>query len=173
MALASPCGDAISRKADLRRRWDRGYRGALRIVLRSRRGRKGDGRDAAPSAHPPPSGGGGLLSWVYIEDAAAATAAALEKGEPGQAYNVVDDEPVSWRDFMKAMAKAVGAPSPLAVPRLALRLTPYFHTMMTSTLRVSNAKAKRELDWTPSVPTYRQGIERVAASLSGDAPVAA
>lgn len=117
--------------------------------------------------------GGGPLSWVYIEDAATATAAALEKGRPGQAYNVVDDEPVPWGAFMEAMAQAVGAPSPPAVPRWLLRLAPYAHAVMTSTLRVSNAKARRELDWTPSVPTYRQGCEKLAASLRDRAPAAA
>jgi nucleoside-diphosphate-sugar epimerase len=33
--------------------------------------------------------------------------------------------------------------------------------MMTSTLRVSNARARRELGWTPSMPTYRDGIRRM------------
>jgi nucleoside-diphosphate-sugar epimerase len=109
--------------------------------------------------------GGGPLSWIYIEDAAAATAAALENGKPGQAYNVVDEEPTSWREFMEVMAEAVGAPSPLAIPRLVLRLAPYAYATITSTLRVSNAKAKRELGWAPSYPTYRQGIEKVMKSL--------
>ena len=117
--------------------------------------------------------GGGPLSWIYIEDAVAATVAALEKGRPGQAYNVVDDQPAAWGEVMEAMAKAFGAPSPLALPRWALRLAPYAHTMMTSTLRVSNAKAKRELGWAPSYPTYRQGIDKVTESLRGEPPVAA
>ncbi len=95
------------------------------------------------------------------------TVAALEEGRPGQAYNVVDDELTSWREFMGAMAEAVGAPSPLAVPRWALMIAPYAYTTMTSTMRVSNVKAKRELGWVPSYPTYRQGIARVAVSLSG------
>ena len=117
--------------------------------------------------------GGGPLSWIYIEDAAAATAAALENGRPGQAYNVVDDEPTSWREFMEAMAEAVGAPAPLAVPRWALRLAPYAYASLTSTMRVSNAKARRELGWAPSYPTYRQGIQKVAESLRDEPTVAA
>ncbi len=36
------------------------------------------------------------MSWIYIDDAAAATVAALERGRAGHAYNVVDDEPVRW-----------------------------------------------------------------------------
>jgi nucleoside-diphosphate-sugar epimerase len=45
--------------------------------------------------------------------------------------------------------------------------------MMTSALRVSNAKARRELGWAPSHPTYHQGIEKVAQSLPEVPTVAA
>ncbi len=38
--------------------------------------------------------GAGIWSFVHIADAAAATAAALDHGEPG-VYNVVDDEPAT------------------------------------------------------------------------------
>jgi nucleoside-diphosphate-sugar epimerase len=73
---------------------------------------------------------------------------------------------------MKAMAKAFDAPSPLVVPRCALRLMPYAYAMMTSTMRVSNDKAKRELAWGPFYPTYRQGVEKVVESLHGEPSVA-
>lgn len=43
-----------------------------------------------------------------------------------------------------------------------LRAIPYLHTLMTTSMRVSNAKAKRELGWAPAVPTYRAGIPLVA-----------
>src|SRR5262245_26935655 len=39
---------------------------------------------------------GGLIGWVHHDDAAAATAAALEHGRPEQAYNIVDDQPATW-----------------------------------------------------------------------------
>lgn len=112
-----------------------------------------------------PRGGGGSVNWVHVEDAAAATVAALERGRSGQAYNVVDDEPVNWRDFTWTLAEAFGTPRPLELPRWALRLVaPYLAFMMTSTLRVSNARARRELDWTPSTPTYRDGIQLMKAA---------
>jgi nucleoside-diphosphate-sugar epimerase len=113
-----------------------------------------------------PRGGGGTISWIHVEDAAAATVAALELGQAGRAYNVVDDEPVNWQDFTWTLAEAFGTPRPLAVPRWALRLVaPYLAFMMTSTLRVSNAKAKRELLWTPATPTYHEGLSRLAQAL--------
>jgi nucleoside-diphosphate-sugar epimerase len=58
---------------------------------------------------PVPSFGGGFVSFIYLEDAAAATVAALEKGRAGQAYNIVDDEPVRWADYLDALAADLGA----------------------------------------------------------------
>jgi nucleoside-diphosphate-sugar epimerase len=107
---------------------------------------------------PVPSSGGGFATLIYLEDAAAATVAALEKGRAGQAYNIVDDEPVRWADYLDALAVELGARRPWRVPTWMLRPIPYLHTLMTTSMRVSNAKARRELGWTPAVPTYRQGI---------------
>ncbi|HEU5108264.1 MAG TPA: NAD(P)-dependent oxidoreductase [Micromonosporaceae bacterium] len=111
---------------------------------------------------PVPSSGGGLVNFIHLEDAAAATVAALEKGHPGQAYNIVDDEPVRWADYLDALAAELGARRPRRVPTWLLRAIPYVHTLLTTSMRVSNAKAKRELGWTPAVPTYREGILLVA-----------
>ncbi|HEU5111260.1 MAG TPA: NAD(P)-dependent oxidoreductase [Micromonosporaceae bacterium] len=110
---------------------------------------------------PVPSSGGGFANLIHLEDAAAATVAALEKGHAGQAYNVVDDEPVRWADYADALAAELGARRPRRVPTMLLRAIPYVHTLMTTSMRVSNAKAKRELGWAPAVPTYRQGIPLV------------
>ena len=112
---------------------------------------------------PIPRGGGGEACWVHVEDAAAATVAALERGSPGRAYNVVDEEPVSWRNFTWALAQAFGTPKPWDVPYPVLRLAaPYLAVMMESSLRVSNVRARRELGWTPSMPTYREGVRRLS-----------
>jgi nucleoside-diphosphate-sugar epimerase len=111
---------------------------------------------------PVPSSGGGFVSFIYLEDAAAATVAALEKGRAGQAYNIVDDEPVRWADYLDRLAAELGARRPWRVPTWMLRPVPYLHTIMTTSMRVSNAKARRELGWAPAVPTYREGIPLVA-----------
>jgi nucleoside-diphosphate-sugar epimerase len=109
-----------------------------------------------------PSSGGGFVSFIYLEDAAAATVAALEKGHAGQAYNIVDDEPVRWADYLDALAAELEVRRPWRVPTWMLRAIPYLHTIITASMRVSNAKAKRELGWTPAVSTYREGIPLVA-----------
>jgi nucleoside-diphosphate-sugar epimerase len=113
---------------------------------------------------PVPAGGGGRAAFIYIDDAAAATVAALERGRPGRAYNIVDDRPVTWGEMTDAVAEAFGAPRPWRVPRWLLRLAPFPYLMLTTSLRVSNERAKRELGWAPRVPTYLDGIAAMAAA---------
>ena len=55
--------------------------------------------------------GGGVWSLVHIEDAAAATVAAIERGRPG-VYNIADDEPAPVREWLPALAEAVGGRKP-------------------------------------------------------------
>src|SRR5918994_1902777 len=51
--------------------------------------------------------GGGIWSFVHLEDAAEATVLAVERGAPG-IYNVVDDEPAPVREWLPALAAAIG-----------------------------------------------------------------
>jgi 2-alkyl-3-oxoalkanoate reductase len=104
-------------------------------------------------------GGGGVWSFVHIEDAAAATAAAVEHGQPG-IYNVVDDEPAPVRDWLPALASALDAKPPRRIPRWLGRLAAgeAATLMMTDVRGASNAKAKRELGWQLRYPSWRQGF---------------
>ena len=103
--------------------------------------------------------GKGVFSFVHVEDAAAATLAALEHGGPG-AYNVVDDEPAPGHEWTPAFAAAVGAKKPLRVPVWLARLVAGRGavTMATQLRGAANAKAKRELGWQPRYPSWRQGF---------------
>jgi nucleoside-diphosphate-sugar epimerase len=109
---------------------------------------------------------GGVLGWVHHDDAAAATVAALERGRPGQAYNVVDDLPATWWEVYTTMAKALGAPPPRRLPDRLLRLAaPYVASFVVGTsMRVSNAKATAELGWRPLYPHYRAGVHAMATA---------
>ena len=104
-------------------------------------------------------GGGGVWSFVHIQDAAAATVAAAERGAAGL-YQVVDDEPAPVRDWLPALAKALRADPPRRVPRWLGRLTAgqAATVMMTDVRGASNAAAKRELGWRPRYPSWRLGF---------------
>jgi nucleoside-diphosphate-sugar epimerase len=105
--------------------------------------------------------GGGIFSFIHVDDAAAATVAALERGAPG-VYNVVDDDPAPMRDWLPALADELGAKPPRRVPGWLAKLIAGRATVgMTAAMRgASNAKAKRELGWTPRYASWREGFRQ-------------
>ncbi|MDO8188392.1 NAD(P)-dependent oxidoreductase [Conexibacter sp. JD483] len=112
--------------------------------------------------------GGGIWSLVQIEDAAAATVAALERWTPGELYNVVDDDPAPVREWLPLLAQAIGAPPPRTVPRWVGRLLGgHVIAMMCEARGASNAKAKAKLDWQPRWPSWREGFVALASGGAG------
>jgi nucleoside-diphosphate-sugar epimerase len=103
--------------------------------------------------------GAGVWTFVHIDDAAAATVAALRRGDAG-IYNVVDDEPVAVREWLPYLAKALGAKPPRRVPVWLGRIAAgeVGVSMMTQIRGSSNAKARRELDWAPRWRSYKEGF---------------
>ena len=94
--------------------------------------------------------GEGVWSWLHIEDAAIATVAAAERGNPG-IYLIANDQPLAVRDWLPAFAQWLNAPPPPQISvEDALNASGadavYYGTQMRG---VSNAKAKRELDFQP------------------------
>ncbi len=110
--------------------------------------------------------GGGVWSFIHTDDAASATLAALERGRPGEIYNVVDDEPAPVREWLPALADAAGAKPPRHLPAWLVRTLagPATVTMMTESRGASNAKARAELAWQPSHPSWREGFREALVS---------
>jgi nucleoside-diphosphate-sugar epimerase len=106
-------------------------------------------------------GGTGVWSFLHVADAAAATVAAVSRGASG-VYNVVDDEPAAVAEWLPVLARSAGARPPLRLPGWLGRLVAgeAALTVMTQARGSSNAKAKRELGWTPIWPTWRDGFAR-------------
>ena len=106
--------------------------------------------------------GGGYFSFVHLDDAAAATVLALEH-EGAAIYNIVDDEPAPVCDWLPVLAKTLGAKPPRHFPVWLARLFAGEGAVMmgTSGRGASNARAKRELGWTPRYPSWRQGFAAV------------
>jgi nucleoside-diphosphate-sugar epimerase len=103
--------------------------------------------------------GGGVYSHIHVDDAAAATVVAVDHGRPG-IYNIVDDEPAPVREWLPVLASALDAKPPRRIPRWLGRLAAgeTATLMMTEVKGSSNAKAKRELGWTPRYASWRQGF---------------
>jgi len=103
--------------------------------------------------------GRGVWSWIHLDDAAAATALAVEHDGPA-ILNVVDDEPAEVREWLPLLAESLGAKPPRHFPTWLARLVAGDAVVVWSTEHrgASNAKAKRELGWTLRHPTWREGF---------------
>ena len=113
--------------------------------------------------------GAGVWSFIHVEDAADATVLALAGG-PAGIYNVVDDDPAPYGDWVAFYAELLGAKPPRQVPRWLARLVagPAIASWATDRPGASNAKAKRELDWRPLHPSWRDGLRKVVGGPVSD-----
>jgi nucleoside-diphosphate-sugar epimerase len=117
-------------------------------------------RHITPVIGPPDS----YVSSIHMRDAGEAVVAALDV--PGGTYNVVDNEPLTKRDYAAAMAAAVGKKAWLRGPgRLALLLGERL-TSLTRSLRVSNGRFRAITNWEPRYPDARSGWIATAKALN-------
>jgi nucleoside-diphosphate-sugar epimerase len=116
--------------------------------------------------------GSGIWSWIHLDDAAAATVLALEHDGPA-IYNIVDNDPAAVHEWLPVLTQALGAKPPRRFPTWLARLIAgeTVVVMSTEARGASNAKAKRELGWTPRYPTWRTGFRGVYSAIAvGDGP---
>ena len=102
----------------------------------------------------------GVWSFLHTDDLATATLAAIEHGRPGEIYNIVDDEPAPVKEWLPFLSQQLGAKPPRRLPAWLVRLvaSPAAVAMMTESRGASNAKAKAELGWNPTHPSWRKGF---------------
>ncbi len=104
-------------------------------------------------------GGTGVWSFIEITDAAAATVAAVGRGESG-VYNIVDSDPAPVTVWLPYLAQVAGAKPPLRIPAWLGRLLAgeLVVVQMTTARGSSNDKARKALGWEPRYPSWREGF---------------
>ena len=112
-------------------------------------------RVRAGRARIPFGSGGLLLSRLYVEDAAAATLAALDTpAATGEVFNVVEAASVSIKGWARQILLAAGSEAELVrVPGVSLPEDLGLTEVTTQHMLISSAKAQRILGWTPSDPS--------------------
>jgi nucleoside-diphosphate-sugar epimerase len=106
----------------------------------------------------------GYVSSIHVADAAAAVAAALRA--PAGTFNIVDDEPLTKREYAKALARAAGKAMWLRGPGRAGLLLGDRLTSLTRSLRVSNARFRAATGWAPRYPSAWEGWIATATALN-------
>ncbi len=106
---------------------------------------------------------GSYVSSIQVVDAAAAVAAALHA--PAGTFNIVDDEPLTKREYADALAHAAGTAMWLRGPGRAALIFGDRLTSLTRSLRVSNARFMAATGWAPRYPSAREGWIAMAEAL--------
>ncbi|HEX4108407.1 MAG TPA: NAD(P)-dependent oxidoreductase [Solirubrobacteraceae bacterium] len=113
--------------------------------------------------------GSGLNWWdvVRVEDVATAVCESVERAPSGSIYHVVDDDPVTYAEFVGFAASALGRGPARRIPAPIARLVAGADPVraVTRSARSSNALIKQELGWEPRWPTSREGVPDAVARI--------
>lgn len=111
--------------------------------------------------------GQNVVSCVYVDDIAEAYRLAVEQAPLGEAFAIVDDHPVRFKDFANCVACVLGKPPVKSMPLWLGRLLAGRAMAETLTVNqsVKNAKAKARLGWNPRRVSCEQGIPEAVAEI--------
>lgn len=101
---------------------------------------------------------GQVFSRIHVEDLAAALIASMNAPRPGRIYNITDDEPAPPHEVALFAHQLLGLEPPPLKPFEEVEMSAMARSFYGESKRVSNARAKAELDWRPKYPTYREGL---------------
>jgi hypothetical protein len=105
------------------------------------------------------------FSSIYVPDAGRAVAAALDI--PAGIYNVVDDAPLPFAEYLQTLARAIGVGKPLRLPAtLGKWMFGDVWKFFSRSQRISNARLKEVSNWRPNVKSVAEGWPRVAADMN-------
>jgi len=110
---------------------------------------------------------GQVFNRIHVEDIARAIQACVEGGKAGMTYNVTDDEPAPPQEVVAFAAELLGVKAPPEQDFDSASMTPMARSFYGESKRVSNARIKRELGFSFSRPTYREGLRALLATGEG------
>jgi nucleoside-diphosphate-sugar epimerase len=114
--------------------------------------------------------GANLWDVVHVDDVVGALLLAIDsEAALGGTFHVADDQPITFYDFMKLTADALGVGAPRRIPAGLVRLIAGGNAVdaLLRSARSSNERIKSELGWQPRFPTAREGVPDAIARLGG------
>jgi len=104
-----------------------------------------------------------VFSRIHVEDIAQTLAASIARPNPGQIYNVCDNDPAPPQDVIGHAAALLGLPLPPALDFEEADLTPMARSFYAESKKVSNARIKEELGVHLLYPDYKTGLAALLA----------
>ncbi|MBL1435677.1 MAG: SDR family oxidoreductase [Rhodobacteraceae bacterium] len=109
-----------------------------------------------------------VFSRIHVEDIAQTIAASIAEPNPGQIYNVCDNDAAPPQDVIGYAATLLGLPMPPALDFETADLTPMARSFYAESKRVSNARIKDELGVQLRYPDYKSGLKALLAQERAD-----
>lgn len=109
---------------------------------------------------------GQIFSRIHVDDIAGVLEASITKPNPGQAYNVCDDEPCPPQDVVAFAAELLKIPAPPEIAFDDAELSPMAKSFYAESKRVANRRIRQELGYELLYPTYREGLRALLASFT-------
>jgi nucleoside-diphosphate-sugar epimerase len=110
---------------------------------------------------------GQVFSRIHVADIAMALEASMARPNPGQVYNLCDDEPAAPAEVIAYAALLLGLPMPPAIPLSAPEVSAMARSFYADNKRVRATLIKRELGLVWRYPTYREGLAALARAGDG------
>lgn len=107
---------------------------------------------------------------IHADDLVTACLAAMDHGEPGEAYNVSDGHPSNMTDYFNRIADQAGLPRPPTVSReeAATALTEGMRSFMDESKRLDNRRLREELGVELQYETLDKGLAQALAEQAGN-----
>ena len=105
-----------------------------------------------------------LANFVHYEDAAKALVLVVEQQPVGETFNVVDDKPIPFANFIDTYAMKLGYSQPGHIPLFTKPVAkviikePQMEILDRST--TANSDRIKQLGWNPSYKTYQEGLDQ-------------
>jgi nucleoside-diphosphate-sugar epimerase len=111
--------------------------------------------------------GNNYKSLIHIDDLAEGFRLILDKMPIGERFCLVDSNPVMQNEFIKIVASEMGLPTPehIDYTRFADNMGEVLAEAFSSSVRVSNAKAKNELGFKPVYDNILLGVPDVLKEM--------
>ena len=101
---------------------------------------------------------GQVFSRIHVDDIATGLEAMLLRPRALGVFHLCDDAPAPPENVIRFAAERLGLPAPDPVSFDSAALSPMARSFYAECKRISNARAKSALGWSPEYKNYKQGL---------------
>ena len=101
---------------------------------------------------------GQVFSRIHVDDIAGVLQASIARPDPGEIYNLCDDDPAPPQDVIAEAARLLQMPLPPEVAFDTAEMSPMARSFYAELKRVRNDRIKQRLGYSLKYPDYRSGL---------------